>query len=181
MGDFMDFSKLIEWIKLSPKYLLPISLISGLLIFSNEKSLNVFGLNEFVNKFRSLFGIIFLVSVALVISDLILHLFAFGKNLYLKLSIQKMRKAKLMNLTPDQKDLLYRYIYYNTRAQNFPVMDGNITELVYFKIIYQASIVGWLEDWAYNIQPWAWDYLQKHKAEIFSEEDIERFLNTLNK
>jgi hypothetical protein len=35
--------------------------------------------------------------------------------------------------------------------------------LVQEKILYQSSTVGsWRRGFAFNIQPWAWDYLQKH-------------------
>lgn len=173
----MDLAKLIEWIKLSPKYLLPISIISGLLIFSNEKLLNVFGIYEFVIDYRAVLGIVFLVSSALVLSNIILYLFSFGKKFYSQKYLEKIRISKLMNLTPDQKDLLYKYIFFDTRTQKFPVTDGNVTELVYYKIIYQASIVGNLDNWPYNIQPWAWNYLKKHEEEIFTDEDIFRFIN----
>ncbi len=171
----MDLSKLIEWIKLSPKHLLPLTLISGLLLFSTKNLLNIFGLYEFVTKFRPFISIIFLLSVALILSSGLYSFIPFIKS-YVK-SIQERQRfySRLQILTPGEKEILYGYIYHDSRTQYFEISDGRLTELIANKIIYQSSNYGWPGEWAYNIQPWAWDYLQKHKDEIFSKEDIKRF------
>ncbi len=40
----MDIGRLVEWIKPSPRYLLPLSLLTGFLLFAPAKWLSVFGL-----------------------------------------------------------------------------------------------------------------------------------------
>ena len=40
----MDIGRLVEWIKLSPRHLLPLSLFTGLMLFASQEWLAVFGL-----------------------------------------------------------------------------------------------------------------------------------------
>ncbi|OGN81245.1 MAG: hypothetical protein A2X24_12970 [Chloroflexi bacterium GWB2_54_36] len=171
----MDFSKLLDWIKLSPKYLIPISLVSGLLVFSTENLLLKFGLNEFVNKARPIIGVIFLLSTALILSDILYSIFSLTNKSISHIITTQRLYSRLKKLTPEEKDILYGYLYYNSRTQHFSITDGRLVELIAFNLIYKASNIGDLNNWPYNIQPWAWDYLQKHKSEIFTEEDIKRF------
>lgn len=70
----MHHKNVIDWVKLSPKYLIPFSLVSGLLIFANEKLLNTFGLSLLVNNIRPWIAIFFLISTALIASNFIVWL-----------------------------------------------------------------------------------------------------------
>lgn len=173
----MYWKNIIEWIKLSPKYLLPISLICGFLIFSNQPVLDLFGVNDLVINFRPVIGIVFLVSSTLVISDLIIKVFNHLKK-YIKVRHDyKHLKDRLNKMTPDEKDIILSYLYNNSRTLYLPITNGIVNELVAFGIIYQASKVGEVESWAFNIQPWVWNYLEKHKNEIFTKEELEEIPN----
>lgn len=167
----MDHKNVIDWVKLSPKYLIPFSLVSGLLIFANEKLLSTFGLSLLVNNIRPWIAIIFLISTALIASHFIVWLGGIitkkisqihNKNIYIK---------KLHKLSPDEKKILLSYLLQNTRTQTFPFNDGRLAELIHYQIIYQASDIGDIYDWQYNIQPWAWNYLLKHQDELFTESE----------
>ena len=168
----MDHKDVIDWVKLSPKYLIPISLVSGLLIFANEKLLNTFGLSSLVNNTRPWIAIIFLISTALIASNFIVWLGGIitkkisqirKKNIYIK---------KLHKLSPDEKKILLSYLLQNTRTQTFPFNDGRLAELIYYQIIFESSSIGNIDNWPYNIQPWAWDYLLKHQDELFTESEL---------
>jgi len=179
-GGKMDYKHIIDWVKLSPKYLLPFSLVSGLLIFSNKKLLNTFGLSLFVNNNRPWIAIAFLVSTGLIASSFFVWL---GRLILKKISQTRNFKKctkKLHNLTPEEKTILLSYLLQDTRTQTFPINDGRIAELIYYRIIYQSSNVGDIFDWPYNIQPWAWDYLLKHKDELFTESECKKCLEYLS-
>jgi hypothetical protein len=47
------------------------------------------------------------------------------------------------------------------------------------KVIFRASNIGDLDEWAYNIQPWAWEYLNDH-PELFTLNEKE-ILNDENR
>jgi len=38
------------------------------------------------------------------------------------------------------------------------------------KIVFKSSNIGQLDEWAYNIQPWAWDYLNNHPELLASNQ-----------
>jgi hypothetical protein len=48
----MDISGLVEWIKLSPRYLLPLSLFTGFILFAPQKWLAAFALLDLAGKKR---------------------------------------------------------------------------------------------------------------------------------
>lgn len=168
----MDLKHILEGIKLSPKYLLALSLVSGFLIFANSSLLAVFGLTNFVKDARFWIGIIFLLSIMLLVSHTLFALGSLIKSQIRKfLKIRKMH-ARLYSLTPEEKNILLEYMRNDTRTCYFEFSDGRITELIYYDILYRSSNVGNLTNWPVNIQPWAWDFLHKHQQEIFPEEPV---------
>ncbi len=48
----IDIGRRVEWIKLSPRYLLPLSLFTGFILFAPKKWLAVFGLLNLVTNKR---------------------------------------------------------------------------------------------------------------------------------
>mgnify|MGYP003940793947 CR=1 FL=1 len=82
-------------------------------------------------------------------------------------------KNHLKNLTPSEKAILRGYIFNHTKTQKLDMMDGVVNGLAHLGIIYQASYINnLLVGAAYNIQPWAWNFLNenKHLLEITEEE-----------
>jgi hypothetical protein len=53
----MDIGRLVEWIKLSPRYLLPLSLFTGFVLFAPQRWLAVFGIARLVSDYRPWFGV----------------------------------------------------------------------------------------------------------------------------
>lgn len=174
----MDLSKLVEWIKLSPKYLLPISLVSGFLLFSSEVLLEKFGLKEFVNNFRPWFGIVFLMATSLIVVDIFYQVSAWVKSRFVNTRNKKKRLERLRNLTLEEKDVFLGFLVPNTRTQFFPLNDGVVSGLEAEGFIFKSSNAGTWENWPFNIQPWAWTMMQLHSKEIFSEEDIKNYKNS---
>ncbi len=159
-----DFSKLIDWIKLPVKYLFGISIVSGILLFCNQDFLIKLGLKEFKESYNSIIGAIFLISS-------IFALMNFGIFVYRKVKkkvnwIRTKRRGikRLKDLTTEEKAILLFYIRKDTRTQELDYTDGRVRELEYNKIIYRTSELSKeLTYFDYNIQPWAWDYLKRHK------------------
>jgi hypothetical protein len=46
----MNIGRLVEWIKLSPRHLIPLSLFTGFVLFAPERWLAVFGLVDLVDS-----------------------------------------------------------------------------------------------------------------------------------
>ncbi|MBN2366681.1 MAG: superinfection exclusion B family protein [Calditrichaeota bacterium] len=171
----MDWSKIIDWIKLSPRYLLPISLVSGAFLFLDQKWTDFFGLTNFINQFRPWISVVFFLSIALIISDIIFQIINWGKQgVNNKKKFRNMTK-RLFDLTPEEKDILLGYFLNNTRTQYLSISDGIVKELEAFEIIFRSSNIGNLDSWSYNIQPWAWKYIKSNWNKIFSKADIDSY------
>ncbi len=172
----MDLSKLVEWVKLSPKYMLPISLVCGLLLIASESLLAKFGLKEFVVTFRPWIGVIFLMSASLIVVDVIYRFGAWLKSGILNLNSRRSRLERLKSLTPEEKQILLGFVLRDTRTQSFSINNGVVIGLEVDGIIYRASNVGHLYGrWPFNIQPWAWKILKERYRELFSEKEINNF------
>jgi hypothetical protein len=159
----MDLSKLSEWLKLSPKYLFPIALVTGFSLFASVDILEIFGISSLVAQIRPYLGVIFLLSTALLITNLLVSLYSFAQNKYQGVKNLKVWQQRLHSLTDNEKHILGYFINNQTRSQYLSIENGVVNGLEHENIIYRASNIGRLDEWAYNIQPWAWEYLNNHR------------------
>jgi len=175
-----SFGKYLDWIKLSPKYLSPIALVSGFLLFAKPSWLARFGLVEFVAQYRPYIGVIFLLAASLLVSHWLISSYKWLAKRRLWSKELKSAKQHLHNLTHEEREILRAYVGRDTRTQYLPIESGVVAGLEWQHIILRSSHIGSLVDgWAYNIQPWAWDYLHEHPELLFSKEELEQ-LDALN-
>lgn len=159
----VDPSKWIDWVKLSPKYFFVFTFVLGLLLFGPNSLLDGLGVQSFVTTYRSILGVVFLLCLVLFLVGILGIFFTSLKEQYSIRGNLRFQKKRLRSLTDKEKDILVYYIHNQTRSQSLPYNDGLVRELQKLRIIYQASTVsrrGMYFD--YNIQPWAWEYLNKH-------------------
>ncbi len=159
----MDFTKLVDWIKLSPRHSLAVAIASGVLLFLGDGPLATLGLEQLRAKYRPWIGGIFLLSSVLLLSY---PLAALGKRVstwWRDSQFVRGGRQRLRQLTPWEKEILRRFVERETRTQTLNFKDGVVAGLVDDSIIYQSSNLGTIHgNFAYNIQPWAWKELRKH-------------------
>ena len=81
------------------------------------------------------------------------------------------REQILHDLSPEEKGLLGRYIYGDTKTQYFAMSDGVANGLANQTVLYIAAKTSINMDViAFNIQPWAWDYLRSHRELLLNSE-----------
>jgi superinfection exclusion protein B len=171
----MDLSKLVEWIKLSPKYLLGIALACGVLLFFPSAWVKFLGLEVFLSAARPWIGIVFVAAIVLVIVNIGSNIWIWVRN-YVKSKLQRKRQIeRLHKLTAEEKEILLGFILNKTRTQYLAYADGVVKGLEAERIIFESSNVGDLERWSYNIQPWAWNIINSNIKDFFTEEDIRAF------
>lgn len=148
----------------SPRYLLVISIISGVLLFAPNYFIIQIGLNSFVSNSRMWIGLAFLISTGFWIVDMILTLYKYIKRKSIYNDKRKEAVRRLQNLTPEEKSILINYYVSKSRTQVLDYTNGVVRELEYYDIIYRASNLSKIGTrFAYNIQPWAWDYIHKNQ------------------
>jgi len=155
----MDVAKILDWLKSSPKYLFSIALVSGFGLFSPPFVLDIFGLTFFVTQYRPYFGIAFLISVATVLTEAILVVHRTVSARRLKSRVVKQQLQALHNLTGQEKLILLSYLNRKTKTAYLDPEDGVVCGLEAQGIIHRATAIGGMARSAYNIQPWAWDYI----------------------
>lgn len=170
----MDWiGKVIDWIKLSPKYLLPISLASGFIIFAKSEWLQLLGLAELRAKYVPWIGGIFLLSTVLLLSHAVITFSSWVRKRVSMKRALKRAKQRLHNLTGEEREILRNYIGSGTKTQYLDMQSGVVNGMANDFIIYRSSNIGQLQEWSYNIQPWAWDYLNERPELLFSKEELE--------
>jgi Super-infection exclusion protein B len=159
----VDPSKWVEWVKLSPRYLVAIALFTGVILFAPSGFASALGLASLPLPVRIALGIAFLGSIALLIANGGASLVVWGQAERENRRKLEVLQQRLQDLTPDEKAVLRVYIAGKTRTQSLDPQNGVVGSLTFEHIIYAATEVrpafGY---WAYNIQPWAWAYLNEH-------------------
>ncbi len=158
----MDFSRYLDWIKLSPRYLLPLSLFTAFVLFAPQDMLARFGLVGLLSEYRPYFGLVFLLSTTLLLTAALAAVYDWIMQSRRERAWLKEKEQRLHRLAEPEKDILRRFVYGGTRSQKLSMSDGTVGGLEAEHIIFRSSNVGNIESWAYNIQPWAWDYLTSH-------------------
>jgi len=155
----------------SPTVFLGLAFSCGLILFGNVDLLENLGLLEFRNSNKGYIGTVFVGSASLVVAQSIAQCGKFILSVFKQQRERKKIELDLKNsqkmlheLTPDEKAYLVGYIFQDKGTQYFLIEDGIAQGLAAKQIIYRASQIGNMVDgWAFNIQPWARDYLRANK------------------
>lgn len=159
----MDPSQAISWIKLPQRVLWALLIIAGLVLWGPTWFISGLGLAQFIDAYRMYLGVVFLLFLAATLPSPIHWLASKGLGKIKEQRYKKAMKARLHDLSSDEKEALRFYIKNNTRTQTLDCAAGVASALESAKIIYRASNVSQGHtNFAYNIQQWALDYLRKN-------------------
>jgi hypothetical protein len=87
----------------------------------------------------------------------------------------KSLQSELNNLSLEEKAVLASYIAHNTKTIHLGMNSGLAGGLEAAGIIFRSSNIGSMGTGiAYNIQPWAWDYLREHPELLYPERSEEQ-------
>lgn len=107
---------LLDFLKLTPRYLTAVGLVAGLILFGADSFRDTLGLTTFARDYRFLLGLLFL-------SSIVLLLVAVGGGGIGKLQcrwrqrrVRQRIRTRLQRLTEDEKQILRYYIAKNTRC-----------------------------------------------------------------
>lgn len=105
-------------------------------------------------------GLALLLSFAFLLVEFIIYL----KKELIKWRIPKTLIAHLKNLTKEEKEILSEYVNEGKATVPMEITDGVRGGLEAKNIIFRSSNMGMFGMlFSYNIQPWALEYLKKHK------------------
>ena len=158
-------AKFLEFMKVGARYFFGIACAMAIILFAPDSIINRFGFLEYREQSKLYFGISLLICIAIIIADFIGITRDFIRKKYSKYLFFSARNKRLHNLTAEEKDILNAYIGQQTKTQYFDCRDGVVKGLVHDVIIYRSSNISLPSsgiEFAYNIQPWAWEYLNEN-------------------
>src|SRR6266508_3227722 len=130
-------SKAFDALKLSPKYLVPISVATGFLLFATTDVLN-----KLTTKYTAWIGGIFLGSTTLLLSHAVIAALSWVKNkIGSSFAIRNSRK-RLHSLTLEEKEILRGFILGQTKTQYLDLENGVVRGLEMGIVIYRSSNIG---------------------------------------
>lgn len=159
--------KLLDLLKLKTRHAFALCLVSGAILLAPYRVLQAVGLLGYREAGKPYFAGAFLVSAVLLIA-------ALYQVVQRKLSdyfFLRAGKKRFALLTAEEKQILRGYLEGATRTQYLSIQSGVVQGLVHDHIIYRSanlSTYGTL--FAYNIQPWAWNYLNEHRDLLMPRE-----------
>jgi hypothetical protein len=163
----MDFTKAIEWLKLSTPQLFWLSLFSSVVLsllgFAPEDALGALGLHDFRTEYRTGIGLLWILSLSGLVVTAGKSAFEWIKaEITFTRRIRRLQK-RLHRLTLPERAILRKYIMQDTHTQYLSLRDGVAQGLVQKRIIYHPlNSFGDVSSLPHNIEPWAWEYLKKH-------------------
>lgn len=163
MGSGVKFD-LIGFLKLSPKYFLPVLIFSGIMVLVPSDWILFLSLEEIVVKYKWIFSLLFLFSLAMCSSGVFIWSIDYIKRKIIDRRLRKSIIKKLQNLSVVQKDILVRLLESGKRSTSLPIQNGEVNELVRYNIIYRASSLSTeFYFFDYCLQPLAEEVIKRHK------------------
>lgn len=155
--------KIIELLaKITPRLAGAIFVFSTSLLVMPKWLASILSVDTFRNNRRDAIGLAFLLSFAFLVVEFIIYLERKLKQRRLKYA----QYSIFRNLTKEEKEMLSRYVILEEATLAMPMADGVKGGLEAKGIIYRSSPIGFCAPevmFSYNIQPWALEYLRKHK------------------
>ncbi|MGJ3243264.1 MAG: superinfection exclusion B family protein [Opitutales bacterium] len=164
---------ILEFLKLTPRYLMAVSIFCAVLLFSPKEFLDQIGAFEFTENYRSWIGLAFLGSLCISIVGIGSGILGWIKSFRYRRKVKKRIVEKLHRLTENEKQILRYYIAKQTKSNMLRTENGVVKGLEASHIIYRAATLGnVLEGFAHNISEVAWDYLNENQALLLGDTDF---------
>lgn len=167
----MDPSRFLEALKLGAVPLFAVVIATSLALFSPAWLLATLGMED-LKGLRPWIGSAWVLALALLVAQGIAKGLPRIRKKWLHRKAMGFRRKYLDSLTPEEQAILAVYISQNTRTQSLPFNNGVVSGLEEVGVIYRAASVSeFAENFAFNIQPWAWDYLRGHPELLSKAEE----------
>lgn len=160
-------NKIWEWLKEPEKYLPPIAIACGVVLFYPPTIPDPIEIISLRSKFQAEFTVAFLLAVSGIIWRIVTVAWTFTRRRYQEHRWVSVGRRHLHELTPEEKRILGEYIEHQTIALDLSPQDGVVAELVHYRILRCAVCMGTTHSFSYNIQPWAIEYLNKHRELLY--------------
>jgi len=172
----------------SPAFFAVSAIFSGSLMYLPEKTIAHLGLNQFIEENTVWIGAAFLFSIAYLVVSAVVFL---GKYLKKSLAVRSRKKFSKLEQKRYMANLTFEEVLYlvpfliGRNSLYLKQEDGVRGGLEAKEILYRSATVGsMVSGFAYNIQPWALDYMKenpdtyvRHVGVLDSEDAVKALYN----
>lgn len=134
-----DLSKAIEWLKLSPRYLLAAVIATGAYLILRPHQSAEFGLNVFDDEIRPWVFLAFLICGSLLLAHAISRCGTWLQERWEIHVGERRLRASVLNLSEDEKDALLRAIGSGSKTLYFSATSGVAGGLERQSFIFRSS------------------------------------------
>lgn len=158
--------KIKDWVNLGVVPIIGLLIFSSLLIFLPESVIQNIGLKALSEEYKIHIGLVFIFSIAFLVAYSLNGLWRvfLGTWLHEQASLYFLKK-EATDLTNEEKLLLKSFLENKTRSMNLSLKNGVVLGLEKRRFIIRSGNLGTdiaSMSFPYAIQPWAWEYLNKH-------------------
>ena len=176
---------ILDILNLPVRILSALALASGFLLLFPAKFLNELHLNSFINKYGFIIGLVFIVSLAILIVTLIIQIFNFISNKRKLKLFYKTAEKRLRKLSPYEICIVLILFENKNHTNLLPINDGAVNrienEMIVGKLTNQYMVSNPnTAKIPYLLQPWVVNELEgnsdlftyfENTAEAFIEDD----------
>ena len=156
--------------KVPAAFLVAIMCVLALVLFLPEKQAAILSVDEFRNQYRVFLGPALLLTLSFCVARIFMFFMQkHNQRKALEAQEENQRKAlkaqqeNLRKLTPEEKGYLVQFIHGQQNSIYVGMDDGIMAGLRSKGITYLAASMGdLLKGFAFNLQPWARDYLEQN-------------------
>lgn len=137
-----------------------------------KKVTEYIGIHDLIDKYKHIFGFL---AIFFSFYFLAFSIYEFGRKRFTARKQISIIKKRLKNLSEDEKKALKKYIDRKVRTASFSLSGGVGEGLQAKGILYRSSSLSCplsIDEFSYNIQDVAYDYLMKNKK-LLEEEPVE--------
>ncbi|MCP1190823.1 superinfection exclusion B family protein [Priestia flexa] len=168
----IDFN-IKEILTLPTTIMAALSLASGILLFSPTVIIEKMYMVDFRNKYGFIIGIVFIVSISILVVNLIYKISTSVSNAKAQKRFFATADKRLSNLNRYQKAILYVLYQQDNRTLPLPLHDGAVLELEQKMMIGKATSQYMVSDlnnavFPYLLQPWVAEELN-NKSNLLLE------------
>lgn len=157
------WSKLLDWLKQPPRIIAAITIAAGIIVLAPDAMLTKLKIDAAVAAVGPYIGIVLILGCSLLVTRAAASVCAAVHKRYLRMRVAAIRKKYLHERAADEKAILRYDISRGTKTQRLPLECGEVSGLEAQRVIARASTISHGgTDFDYNIQPWAWEYLQQN-------------------
>lgn len=150
--------------EISSKVALPIFVTLSLVLYLPDNYAGTLGIDQFRNTFRIWIGVLWLLSAAALLSNMLWALGRLIKPRLLEWRYIRAKRASLKGMTESEKAILRQFINDGRASIVANMNDGDINLLEHKKIIIRSADVSIRHtQFPYVLQPWAREYLEKNR------------------